>query len=101
VAALNHPNIAAVYGLEESDESLAIVMELVGGGTLADRLATQGRLSIDEAVGIARHVADALEAAHEKGIIHRDLKPGNIAFTTDGHVKVLEFGLAKAVGGTT
>jgi Tol biopolymer transport system component/predicted Ser/Thr protein kinase len=93
LAALNHPNIAAVYGVTESAN--AIVMEFVDGETLADRIA-RGALPADEAVAIARQVADALDAAHERGIIHRDLKPANIKVTRDGIVKVLDFGLAKA-----
>ena len=98
LASLNHPNIATVHGIEEHDGLRAIVMELVDGPTLADRLASGSRrLSIDEAAGIARQLADALDAAHEKGIVHRDLKPANIAFTKDGLVKVLDFGLAKLV----
>ena len=90
LAALNHPNIAAIYGLEEK----AIVMELVDGQTLAERIAA-GPLALDEALTIGKQIADALEAAHEKGIIHRDLKPANVKITTAGAVKVLDFGLAK------
>ena len=96
LAALNHPNIATIYGVEEAGATRALVMEFVDGVTLAQRL-TQGALPLDEVVPIARQIADALEAAHEKGIIHRDLKPANIAFTADGQVKVLDFGLAKAL----
>ena len=142
LAALNHPNIAAIYGLEESGGAQFLVLELVDGETLGDRLqavagatpeadqpsprlrrsaeasaeaeslrsrprdgmaaqasgggAPQG-LNLDEAMRIARQIADALEAAHEKGIIHRDLKPANIALTAEGQVKVLDFGLAKAL----
>jgi serine/threonine-protein kinase len=95
LAALNHPNIAAIYGLEKSDGTRALVMELVEGPTLADRVA-RGALPVDEALPIARQIADALEAAHEQGIIHRDLKPANIKVREDGTVKVLDFGLAKA-----
>src|SRR5215469_16347991 len=91
LAALNHPNIAQIYGLEER----ALIMELVEGPTLADRIA-QGALPLEEAVGIAKQIAEALEAAHEKGITHRDLKPGNVKVTPEGVVKVLDFGLAKA-----
>src|SRR5688572_5669081 len=94
LAAVNHPNIAAVYGLERSDGRTALVMELVDGPTLADRIA-DGPIPVDEAVAIARQIADALEAAHERGIIHRDLKPGNVKLRPDGTVKVLDFGLAK------
>ncbi|HUE85407.1 MAG TPA: serine/threonine-protein kinase, partial [Vicinamibacterales bacterium] len=96
LAALNHPNIAGIYGIEDAGDVRALVMEIVEGATLAQRLAP-GPLALDEAIPIARQIADALEAAHEKGIIHRDLKPANIAFTADGQVKVLDFGLAKAL----
>ncbi len=96
LAALSHPHIGAIYGLEESGGRKALVLELVEGGTLADRL-IDGPLPIDEAVAIARQVADALEAAHELGIVHRDLKPANIALRPDGAVKILDFGLAKAL----
>ena len=96
LAALNHPNIAAIYGLERSGDTTALVMELVEGPTLADRIA-QGAIPIDEALPIARQIAEALEAAHEQGIIHRDLKPANIKVRSDGTVKVLDFGLAKAM----
>ena len=96
LAALNHPNIAAIYGLEKSCGITALVMELVEGPTLADRIA-QGAIPIDEALPIARQIAEALEAAHEQGIIHRDLKPANIKVRSDGTVKVLDFGLAKAI----
>jgi eukaryotic-like serine/threonine-protein kinase len=94
LATLNHPNIAAVYGIEESPGATAIVLELVEGETLADLIA-RGPLEIGEAIGIARQLADALEAAHDRGVIHRDLKPANIKVTPDGKVKVLDFGLAK------
>jgi serine/threonine protein kinase len=94
LAALNHPNIAQVYGLEESDDKRCIVMELVEGETLADRL-KRGRIPLQEALSIAGQIATALEAAHEKGIIHRDLKPSNIKITPNGTVKILDFGLAK------
>ena len=95
LASLNHPNIAHVYGLEESDGTKALVMELVEGPTLADRLA-EGPIPVDEALAIAKQIAEALEAAHDQGIIHRDLKPANIKVRSDGTVKVLDFGLAKA-----
>ncbi len=98
LASLNHPNIAAIYGLEESEGTLALVMELVEGPTLADRIA-QGPLPLDAVLPIAQQMAEALEAAHEQGIIHRDLKPANIKVRPDGVVKVLDFGLAKAVEG--
>ena len=97
LAALNHPNIAAIYGLEEGEDARALVMELVEGPTLAERIA-KGAIPIDEALPIARQIAEALDAAHERGIIHRDLKPANIKITSDGAVKVLDFGLAKAGG---
>jgi len=96
LAALNHPNIAAIYGLEETEGRVALVMELVPGEDLAERL-KRGRLPIDEALAISRQIAEALEEAHEKGIVHRDLKPANIKVTADGKVKVLDFGLAKAL----
>ena len=94
LASLNHPNIAAIYGVEER----ALVMELVEGPTLSERI-EQGALPAEEALEIARQIGDALEAAHEKGVVHRDLKPANIKLTADGRVKVLDFGLAKAMGG--
>src|SRR5213596_3611536 len=115
LASLNHPNIASIYGLEESGGVRALVMELVEGPTLAERIATRARgdsagaglapsarahqagpLPLEEALGIAKQIAEALEAAHERGIIHRDLKPANIKVTEGGAVKVLDFGLAKA-----
>src|SRR5688500_1480427 len=96
LASLNHPNIAHVHGLERSDGVQALVMELVEGPTLADRLA-QGAIPVDEALPIARQICEALEAAHERGIIHRDLKPANIKVRPDGTVNVLDFGLAKAL----
>jgi Tol biopolymer transport system component len=94
LASLNHPHIGAIYGLEDADGVRALVLELVDGETLADRIA-RGPIPLNEALAIARQIADALEAAHEKGIIHRDLKPANIKITPDGVVKVLDFGLAK------
>jgi len=96
LAVLNHPNIAAIYGLERSAGTTALVMELVEGPTLADRIA-QGPIPVDEALAIAKQIAEALEAAHEQGIIHRDLKPANVKVRQDGTVKVLDFGLAKAM----
>ncbi len=98
LAALNHPNIAAIYGLERSGGTTALVMELVEGLTLAERIA-QGAIPVAEALPIARQIAAALEAAHERGIIHRDLKPANIKLRPDGTVKVLDFGLAKQTVG--
>src|SRR5262245_5806223 len=95
LAALNEPHIAQIYGLEESNGVSALVMELVDGPTLADRIA-QGPIPIDEALPIAKQISEALAAAHEHGIIHRDLKPANIKLRPDGAVKVLDFGLAKA-----
>lgn len=96
LAALNHPNIAQIYGLEKSDGITALVMELVDGPTLADRIA-QGPVPVDETLAVAKQIAEALEAAHEQGIVHRDLKPANIKLRPDGTVKVLDFGLAKAM----
>jgi serine/threonine-protein kinase len=96
LAALNHPNIAGIYGLEESGGITGLVMELVEGEDLSERVA-RGAIHLDEALPIARQIAEALEAAHEQGIIHRDLKPANIKVRDDGTVKVLDFGLAKAV----
>jgi serine/threonine-protein kinase len=95
LAALNHPNIAQIHGLERSDGSTALVMELIEGPTLADRIA-QGPILADDALGIARQVAEALEAAHGRSIVHRDLKPANIKVRPDGTVKVLDFGIATA-----
>src|SRR5215813_13993216 len=95
LASLNHPNIAAIHGLEEIDSRHFLVMELVSGETLADRI-KRGAIPIEEALPIAKQICEALEAAHEKGIIHRDLKPANIKLTKDGAVKVLDFGLARA-----
>jgi eukaryotic-like serine/threonine-protein kinase len=94
LATLNHPNIAAVYGFEESAAATGIVLELVEGPTLADRI-VDGPLPLDEALAIATQITEALDAAHDKNIIHRDLKPANIKVTAGGTVKVLDFGLAK------
>src|SRR5580692_5525798 len=99
LAALNHPNIATIYGLEQSGGTSYLVMELVPGETLAQRVKREGAVPIEEALGIAKQIAEALEAAHEKGIIHRDLKPANVKVTPEGKVKVLDFGLAKAFAG--
>lgn len=96
LASLNHPNIATIHGVEDSDGTCALVMELVQGETLAERLA-QGAMTVPEALTVARQIADALDAAHEKGIIHRDLKPANIMVTSSGVAKLLDFGLARPV----
>ena len=102
LASLNHPNIAAIYGIEDTTDAVALVMELVEGPTLADLIARKAGpsgpagLQLDEALPIAKQIAEALEAAHEQGIIHRDLKPANIKVRPDATVKVLDFGLAKA-----
>src|SRR5688572_14847078 len=96
LASLNHPNIASIYGLEESGGVRALVMELVEGPTLAERI-EQGPLPLDETLVVARQIAEALEAAHERGVVHRDLKPANVKLSLDGRVKVLDFGLAKAL----
>ena len=96
LASLNHPGIAAIYGIEKSDDTQALVLELVEGPTLADRIA-KGPIPLDEVLPIAKQIAEALEAAHEAGVIHRDLKPANMKVRDDGTVKVLDFGLAKAL----
>src|SRR5262245_27163157 len=96
LASLNHAHIGHIYGLEESPEARALVLELVEGPTLADRI-SQGPIPLDEALPNARQIAEALEAAHEQGIVHRGLKPANIKVRDDGAVKVLDFGLAKAL----
>jgi eukaryotic-like serine/threonine-protein kinase len=96
LAALNHQNVAAIHGFEDADGVHALILELVDGLTLADRIA-QGPIPCDEAIPIAQQIVDALEAAHEQGVIHRDLKPANIKLRHDGTVKVLDFGLAKAL----
>ena len=94
LAQLTHPNIAGIYGIEDAGGIRFIAMECVGGATLAEKIEAEGRIEIEEALEIARQIAEALEAAHEAGIIHRDLKPANIKVTTEGQVKVLDFGLA-------
>ncbi|MEO6237197.1 MAG: serine/threonine-protein kinase, partial [Vicinamibacterales bacterium] len=96
LAALNHPNIAHIHGLEKADGTIALIMELVEGPTVADRIG-QGAIPLVDALPIAKQIAEALEVAHEQGIIHRDLKPANIKIRADGTVKVLDFGLAKAI----
>ena len=96
LASLNHPNIASIYGVEEAEGTTALVLELVEGPTIEERIA-QGALPADDAAGIARQIAEALEYAHERGIVHRDLKPANVKLAADGRVKVLDFGLAKAM----
>ena len=98
LASLNHPNIAAIYGLEDADDVQFLVLELVEEEDLAEHL-LRGRMPIDDALAIARQIADALVVAHEKGIVHRDLKPANVKLTPDGKAKVLDFGLAKAAAG--
>jgi len=98
LASLNHPCIGAIHGLEEADGHRYLVLEYVEGETLADRL-KRGAIPVDEALPIAKQIAEALEAAHEKGVIHRDLKPGNIMLTSEGKVKVLDFGLARTADG--
>jgi serine/threonine protein kinase len=99
LASLNHPNIATVHGLEQSGSVHYLVMELVEGETLAERIERAGPLPISESLALCRQIAEGLEAAHEKGVIHRDLKPANVKVTPEGRAKVLDFGLAKAFGG--
>ena len=99
LASLNHPHIAAIYDLAEYGDSRFLVLELVEGETLADRI-TRGALPVEEVLSIAKQISEALEAAHEKGIVHRDLKPANVKIQPDGQVKVLDFGLAKALEGS-
>jgi Tol biopolymer transport system component len=101
LASLNHPNIATIHGLEDSNGTGYLVMELVPGDTLQQRIKRDGPVPIEEALAIAKQIAEALEAAHEKSIIHRDLKPANVKLTPEGKVKVLDFGLAKAFAGDT
>ena len=96
LASLSHPNIGQIYGLEEQDGRVAIVLELIEGDTLAERI-ERGALPVEDAQGAALQIAEALEAAHEKGIVHRDLKPANVKIAPDDTVKVLDFGLAKAL----
>ena len=96
LASLNHPHIGSIYGLEDTGNVPALVLELVEGDTLDDRV-RRGALPLPEALAVAQQIADALDAAHASGIIHRDLKPSNIKITRDGMVKVLDFGLAKAL----
>src|ERR1022692_3963128 len=96
LAALNHPNIATIHGLEQSNGTSYLVMELVPGETLQERIRRDGAVPVEESLTIVKQIAEALEAAHEKGIIHRDLKPANVKLTSEGKVKVLDFGLAKA-----
>ena len=98
LASLSHPNIAGIHGLEEVDGKRFLVMELVAGETLDERI-QRGPIPIEEVVRIARQIAEAVEAAHEKGVVHRDLKPANVNITPDGNIKVLDFGLAKALTG--
>jgi serine/threonine protein kinase len=94
LVSLNHPNIATIFGLEQAEGKRFLVMEIVEGETLAQRL-LHGPLPVDEALEVCRQIAEGIEAAHEKGVIHRDLKPANIKITADGKVKILDFGLAK------
>src|ERR1700688_3551770 len=101
LASLNHPNIATIHGLEQSNGTSYLVMELVSGETLQERIRRDGAVPVEEVLSIAKQIAEALEAAHEKGIIHRDLKPANVKVTPEGKIKVLDFGLAKAFAGDT
>src|SRR6266849_2222329 len=100
LASLNHPHIATIHGLEESNGVRALVMELVEGPTLAERIGGRA-MPLDEALLIAKQIAEGLEYAHEKGVVHRDLKPANVKLTADGNVKILDFGLAKALEAPT
>src|SRR4026207_864331 len=99
LASLNHPHIAIIHGLEDSSGVCALVMELVEGPTLAERIAG-GAIPLDEALPIAKQIAEGLEYAHEKGVVHRDLKPANVKLTADGNVRILDFGLAPPRGAT-
>ena len=100
LASLDHPNIGQIYGIEEAGQTKALVLQLIEGPTLADKIA-QGPIPVEDALKIALQMAEGLEAAHEKGVIHRDLKPANIKITPEGQVKILDFGLAKALEGET
>ena len=100
LASLDHPNIGQIYGIEEAGQTKALVLQLIEGPTLAERIA-QGPIPVEDALKIALQIAEGLEAAHEKGVIHRDLKPANIKITPEGQVKILDFGLAKALEGET
>src|SRR5262249_35684706 len=101
LASINHPNIGAIYGVEEIEGNLALVLELVEGPSLADWMRDTPRRSVRECLAIARQVAEGLEAAHAKGIVHRDLKPANIRLTVDGAMKIIAFGIAKATPSET
>jgi len=98
LASLDHPNIGQIYGIEEAGATKALVLQLIEGPTLAEKIA-QGPIPVEDALKIALQIAEGLEAAHEKGVIHRDLKPANIKVTPEGQVKILDFGLAKALEG--
>ena len=98
LASLDHPNIGQIYGIEDAGQTKALVLQLIEGPTLAERIA-QGPIPVEEALKIALQMAEGLEAAHEKGVIHRDLKPANVKITPEGQVKILDFGLAKALQG--
>src|SRR5580698_10501738 len=96
LASLDHPNIGQIYGIVDSEDSRGLVLALIEGPTLADRIEA-GRLTLDEAVAISKQIIDALEYAHDRGVVHRDLKPANVKITSEGVVKVLDFGLAKVL----
>ena len=98
LASLNHPHIAQVHGFEDTPQGVALVMEFIEGDDLSTRLKS-GPLSVEDALAITRQITEALEATHDRGIVHRDLKPANVKVTSDGTVKVLDFGLAKAIAG--